>query len=187
MNTFPAGLSTDHMRTIRSWMWIGDALREAAKASSTARSILLHRDVIHYIVNHMLMLKCKPLGFRKSTRSERRLSRFYDSFTLLKSMSRHNRSAHLTILVEMPNKRQAQLMVSSTLDCPMCMECIDVDRVRCIRFHIWLASQLRKKYAFDESFVVIWCSTVLPLHNNEPTMVPVQIHERPWDFSKIGS
>lgn len=185
MNNSPEVLSTDHMRTVHRWMWIGDALQEAAIASSTARNILAHQKFIHYILNHMLMVRCKPLGFRRSLRNERRLSRFHDGFIFLKALARRNRSAHLTILVEMPSKRQAQLMISSSLDCPMCMECIDVDRVKCIRFHIWLACQLCKKYAFDDSFVVIWCSTVLPSDQNEAT-VHFRIHERPWDFCKVG-
>lgn len=181
----PAVLSTDQMRTVQKWLWIGDALREAATASSTARNILPHRMVIHYILKHMLMLKCKPLGFRKSTRSERRLSRFYDRFVFLKALARRNRSSHLTILVEMPTEQRVQLMVSSTLDCPMSVEFIDVDRVHCIRFHIWLACQLCKQYTFDESFVVIWCSTVLPFFRSAP-MVPFHIHENPWDFPQLG-
>ena len=155
--------STEDMRMQERWYWLGDAVREAESTYSSASCVEKHMSLCNYLCHSVLCLQCKPIGFRSVTRAERDLSRFHRSIDFLNGLWHFNRTTHLMLLVEMPDKRKAQLMFSCSLEEPQRIECIDVDKVHIIRFLLWVGSQLSSQFAFGSTFMMVWSTSVMPL------------------------
>lgn len=177
-------VSTEEMRVCRKWFWIGDVLRKAQTDYSSKLSIADYNILFQYLCKTLLSLQCKPIGFRAVTRAERKLSRFNRAIDFLNRFQYLNRTTHLMLLVETPDKRRAQLMFSCSLDQPQSIECIDIDKVHMIRFVIWIGIQLSQQFLVDTSFVCVWCTNVLPLCHNLYTDNKHKLRQGAWVVSK---
>ena len=155
---------------------------------SHAASVALYAgqpEVLRWKTLYMhILCVCVPdcvdlLAFRSSTEKERRLSRLYDGIRLLhRSPLRGSASSHITFLIRTTERRRAQIMLSVLKrDSTLC-ECIDVDRVRKIRFMLWRGSCLGSTYALRSDFEVVWRDAVIPM-----THVDLSAHQS-FDIKK---
>ena len=178
-------VDTESMLVKRKWLWIGDALRETGYASSRSSYIQSVAAVVRYVCGVAVLCPHEVIGFRASTKHEKRLSRFGRSIVFAEHLRHLEQTAHLTVLVEiMPDCRRAQLMFSASLDHPASIECIDVDRAPRVRLVLWVGKELRQMYAFGDSFVAVWCETVLP-RSCELNAGRCRIREKPWIFANL--
>ena len=177
-------VSTEDMCVRNLWYWIGDVIREAETIYSSSTSVEKYIVLGQYLCNNILYLKCKLIGFRSVTRNERDLSRFHRSIDFLGSLRCLNRTSHLMLLVEMPDEQRAQLMFSCSLEEPQSIECIDIDKVRVIRFVIWVGIQISEQFCIDTSFMAVWCTNVLPLCHVSCETNKHKVLTSAWEVSK---
>lgn len=155
---------------------LAETAHAAAHASNGELKFKLAKNFIHLLCWHC-RIPGKVVAFRDAEMKERRLSRFHTKTRFYGKLRRLNCSQHLIVLVQAEESR-APLMISM-LKNKMCLEIIDVEKVKGIRFLIWLGVQiLSQTPLLSTSFLSVWNETVIPIcvRGAEPQVAQIRYH-----------
>lgn len=177
-------VKTDDMRLERKCLWIGDILEACSEAAPRINDIQIIKPVLR-ILCALYVPGGQPLAFRRATRSESTLSRFFSPFRFHRSLRKVRRACHMVILTKY-HDRTAQIMLSASPNHLSWVECLDIDRVRHIRFLLWVGSQLQCQLALSDLFMSVWANTVIPVcHENKNSFR--RVRNGPWILQSIST
>jgi hypothetical protein len=152
---------------LRRGFWVGDFIGFACEScmGASGSKFVVIREGVKCLLK--LLWDIEPsdvLAFREARPDEMRKSRCHEASLLTWKDWRVNRSQHIVVLVRRRVDLQlAELMISTSIDSPLWVECVDLRRMDFIRFWLWISISVKSLYNMNDNFVSVWCDNVIPL------------------------